>query len=261
MTKLYKILYTSKKLLLGMLIIISVQNILAKEKIIAKVPEASGIAYSYKSNTLFAVNDEGSIYELSLEGEILRKEKIGKYDLEGIAIDDKNDLILLAIEGDDEILVLSKKKFKEKHKISIKRTYEGVKVLKKGDDGLEGLALYKNKLYASNQSNKRYPKEDSSVIVVMDYDLKKNKQKIKSIIDHGFIDIAGLTFYNDILFMVSDKENLLIQYDIKLNKVIKKEKLSKEFAQEGITFDDKGNLYIADDKGQILKIKKYYKNK
>lgn len=248
------------KILLGILLVMSVNNIFAKEKIIAKIPEASGISYSYKSNTLFVVNDEGTIYELSLQGEILRKKKIGKYDLEGIAVDDENNLLLLAIEGDDEILILSKKKLKEKHKVSIKRDYKGVKVLKKGNDGLEGLALYKDKIYASNQSNNKYPKDDSSVIVIIDYDLKKKKQKIKDIIDHGFIDIAGLTFYNDILFMVSDKKSLLIQYDIKLKKVIKKEKLPKKYAQEGITFDKNGTLYIADDNGQILKIEDY-KNK
>ncbi len=237
----------------------SVNNIFAKEKIIAKIPEASGIAYSYKSNTLFVVNDEGSIYELSLKGDILRKEKLGKYDLEGIAVDDENNLLLLAIEGNDEILILSKNKLKKKHKISIKREYKGVKVLKKGNDGIEGLTLYKNKIYASNQSKNRYPKEDSSIIVIIDYDLKKKKQKIKDIIDHGFIDIAGLTFYKDILYMISDKENLLIQYDIKLKKVIRKQKLPKKYAQEGITFDDKGNLYIADDNGQILIIEDYKK--
>lgn len=247
------------KLILGILIIMSVNNIFAKEKIIAKIPEASGIAYSYKSNTLFVVNDEGSIYELSLKGDILRKEKLGKYDLEGIAVDDENNLLLLAIEGNDEILILSKNKLKKKHKISIKREYKGVKVLKKGNDGIEGLTLYKNKIYASNQSKNRYPKEDSSIIVIIDYDLKKKKQKIKDIIDHGFIDIAGLTFYKDILYMISDKENLLIQYDIKLKKVIRKQKLPKKYAQEGITFDDKGNLYIADDNGQILIIEDYKK--
>ena len=246
-----------QKILLGILIIISIQNLFAKEKVIAKIPEASGISYSYKSNTLFVVNDEGSIYELNLEGKILREKKIGNYDLEGIAIDDENDLLLLAVEGDDEILVLSKKQFKQKHKISIKREYKGVKVLKKGNDGIEGLALYKNKIYASNQSKNLYPKDDSSVIVIIDYELKKKKQKIKDIINHGFIDIAGLTFYDDILFMISDKKDLLIQYDIKRKKVIKKEKLSKKYAQEGIAFDKEANLYIADDNGQILKINKY----
>lgn len=246
-----------KKLLIGIILISFIQNLMAKEKVIAKIPEASGITYSKKSNTLFVVNDEGSIYELTKKGKILRNEKIGKYDFEGIVVDDKKGLLLIAVEGDDNILVLSKDNMSIEKTISIKRSYEGIKVLKKGSDGLEGLTLYKNELYASNQSNNKYPKADSSVIVVIDYDLSKTKQKIKRIINHGFKDIAGLTFYKNILLMVSDEKSLLIQYDIKKHKVIKKHKLSKKFAQEGITFDNKGNLFIADDKGKILKIKDF----
>jgi len=244
-----------KKLLIGILLITLVQNLFAKEKIIAKVPEASGISYSQTSNTLFVVNDEGSIYELNKKGKILRKKKIGNYDFEGIVVDDKNNLLLVAIEGDEKVLVLSKDKMKEQMKISIKRSFEGVKVLKKGGDGIEGLALYRDELYASNQSTKKYPKADSSVIVVFDYDLKKKKQKIKRIINHGYKDIAGLTFFEDYLYMVSDKKSLLIKYDLKRKKSIKNYKLNKKFAQEGIAFDNKGNLFIADDNGQILKIK------
>ncbi len=54
----------------------STQNIFANIKIIAKIPEASGISYSKSSNTLFVVNDEGTIYELSTKGKILRKKSL-----------------------------------------------------------------------------------------------------------------------------------------------------------------------------------------
>lgn len=245
------------KTLLGILIMIAFQNLFAKEKVIAKIPEASGISYSEKSNTLFVVNDEGSIYELSKKGKILREKKIGKYDLEGIVVDDINNVLLVANEKNDTILVLSKDNFKKQKKISIKRKFEGVKILKKGSDGIEGIALHNNKIYLSNQSDKLYPKDDSSVIVIIDYDLKNKRQKIKNIINHGLTDISGLTFFDDILYMISDNNNLIVSYDIKKKKILRKDKLPKKFAQEGITFDNKGNLFIADDKGQILKIKNY----
>ncbi len=54
--------------------------------------------------------------------------------------------------------------------------------------------------------------------------------------------------------MISDKKNLLIKYDIKNKKTIKKIKLKKS-AQEGICFDEKDNIYIADDNGRVLKYK------
>ncbi len=246
-----------KKILLGIVIIMSIQNLFAKIKIIAKIPEASGIDYSTKSNSLFVVNDEGSIYELSKKGKILREKKIGKYDFEGIVVDDKNNVLLVAIEGKENILILSKDNFKKINEISIKRTYKGIKVLKKGSDGIEGIALNNNKIFLSNQSDKLYPKDDSSVIVIVNYNLKKKKQKIENIINHGITDISGLTFIGDILYMISDDNNFIVSYDTNKKKILRKDKLPKKFAQEGITFDNKGNLFIADDKGQILKIKKY----
>jgi uncharacterized protein YjiK len=228
----------------------------AQETVIAEIPEASGITYSSQSDTLFVVNDEGTIYELSKKGQILREKYIGNYNLEGIVVDDNKNLLIVAVEGQDDILILSKEDMRVQKEISIQRTFNGVKVLEKGGDGLEGLALYKNELYLSNQSKNRYPTPDSSVIVVIDYDLTKKKQKIKRIIDHGYSDIAGLVFYNNTLFMVSDKESLLIQYDVKKDTVMNQIKLSKESAQEGIAFDATGVLFIADDNGQILRIEK-----
>lgn len=235
------------------------QTLFAKEKIIAHIPEASGICYSKSSNTLFVVNDEGTIYEISTKGKILREKKVGDYDLEAVEIDEKNSLLLLADEKNDSIIILNKNSFEKIKTIKIGKKYQGIKVLKKGGDGIEGLTLHKNKIYASNQSKKSFPKEDSSVIVILDYDLSKNSFEIKDIINHGFTDISGLTFYEDFLYMISDKNSLLIRYNVEKNRVEKKEKLPEDFAQEGIAFDKKGNLYIADDKGKILKIKNYLK--
>jgi uncharacterized protein YjiK len=59
--------------------------------------------------------------------------------------------------------------------------------------------------------------------------------------------------------MVSDDHSLLIEYDLKKQKTKKEYKLTNYYAQEGITFDKKGNLYIADDGGNILKIKDFKK--
>lgn len=230
------------------------QNLFSKEKIIAHIPEASGICYSKISDTLFVVNDEGIIYEITTNGKILREKNLGKYDLEGIDVDDKNRLLLLANEKKDSILVLKKDNFKIIKEIKLDRKYKKIKLLKKGGDGIEGLALHNNKIYAANQSNRSYPKKDSSVIVIFDYNLDKKRLKIESVIDPLFTDISGLTFYENNLYMISDKNSLLIGYNTKQKKIIKKYKLPKNFAQEGIAFDKKANLYIADDKGKILRI-------
>lgn len=237
-------------------ILLSVLNLNAKT--IAKIPEASGIAYVKKSNSLFVANDEGTIYELTKKGKILRKKFLGKYDLEGITYDKKNDKLLLAVEGDESILVLNRSSLDFEQEIKIKRKFKKLKLLKKSKKaGIEAIAIAENgDIYLSNQSRITYKKKlkvNASVVFKIGSQ-KKNKAKIIEVFNHGYIDIAGLTFHDGYLYMTSDKKNLLIKYDIKNNKTVKKIKLPKS-AQEGICFDDNNNIYIADDNGRILKYK------
>lgn len=242
------------KLFLALFLLLST-NLFAKTKVIAKIPEASGIVYSHVSNTLFVVNDEGTIYELTKDGHILREKKLGNYDLEGISIDEQRDYLFLAVEGNDSVLVLNKPTLEIQTEIPIKRRYKDIELLQKGNDGLEAIAFKDGKIYAANQSNKRYPKNDSSVIVITDFDLYESKLKIKSIIPLKIKDISGLTFHKGFLYILSDKKNKIFKFDLDEEKIVKKIKLSKKHAQEGITFDDNGIMYIADDNGSVLKIK------
>ena len=227
-------------------------------KKIAKIPEASGICYVQKSNSLFVVNDEGTLYKLNKKGKILRKIYLGKYDLEGITYDSKNDKLLLVVEDLATILVVNSDSLEIEKMIKIKRKYNKVTVLKKSKgSGLEAIAIdYNGDIYVSNQSRITYKKklkENASVIVKIN-GLNKKKAKIKEVYNHGYIDIAGMVFYNGYLYMTSDHDNLLIKYDMEKNKTIKKIKLPKS-AQEGICFDDDGYIYIADDNGRILRYK------
>jgi len=228
-------------------------------KTIAKIPEASGIVYIAKTDMLIVVNDEGWIYKLTPKGDIKRKFFLGKYDLEGITYDIKNDKLLVAVEGKESILILNRASLELEREVKIKRKFDGVEVLKKSKKtGLEAIAIDTNgDIYLSNQSKKTYDKklkENASVILRVG-SLKKKKTKIKEVYNHGYIDIAGMTFHDGYLYMTSDKKNLLIKYDIKKNKTIKKIELDKS-AQEGICFDNDGYLYIADDDGAILRYKK-----
>ncbi len=220
--------------------------------LIANIPEASGICYSKSSDTLFVANDEGRIYELSREGEILRKKRLGDYDLEGVACDNKKKLLYFAVEGSDNILVVKQKTFKVIKKININREYKGRTLLVKDKKrGLEGITMDEKYFYLSNQSKRKYPRSDPSVIVKIDRSSKK-KADIKGMIDHKQLDIAGLAMHKGYLYMVSDTDNKLIQYDIKRDKVISVKTLP-DFAQEGVTFDDQGYIYFADDNGRVLK--------
>ena len=214
-------------------------------KTIAKIPEASGICYIATTNTLLVANDEGWLYEITPKGKLLRKQYIGKYDLEGITHSKVTDKLYLANEAKNSILVMNRVSFKVEKEIKIKKKIKGKKDLTSSKkSGIEAIAYLNGKLYISHQSS----------VIFRVGSLKKKKTKITKAYKHGYEDIAGLTFKNGFLYMVSDKKNLLIKYDVKKNKTLQKIKLPK-FAQEGVCFDDKGNIYFADDEGRVLKYK------
>jgi uncharacterized protein YjiK len=222
---------------------------------IADIPEASGVCYSKKRDSLFVVGDEGRVYELSKDGKVLNKIYLPKHDFEGIACDDKENRLYLAVEGKDHIIILSQNSLKKRSKIKIKREYKGKLILKKNwkKNGLEGITLIKNSIALTNQSKKFLPKKDPSVILLIEKNGDK-KREIKSLIDLRIKDLAGLDYYNGYLYVVSDHEDLLIKYDLKKQKIVSKIKLPP-FAQEGVAIDSEENIYFADDNGHIYKSK------
>lgn len=215
-------------------------------KIIAEIPEASGIAYCSDSDTLIVANDEGYYYEIDRDGKILKSTKLGNYDIEGVVCEDKE--LIFAIENKG-ILIIDKKRFHKK-KINLDTTYQGKKLpLFSKKAGVEGIAKKDDRIYLAKQSNK---KKKSFIAVVQ---LTPSSSKIIDVIEHRVSDTAGLTFHEGYLYMVSDKEDLLIKYDIQKKEKVDKVKLGKG-AWEGIAFDNKGFVYLADDDGKVLRYKK-----
>ncbi|MDQ7046975.1 MAG: SdiA-regulated domain-containing protein [Sulfurovum sp.] len=229
-------------ILLSVLITVSSQS---AENVIAKIAEASGISYCANTNTLIVVNDEGTYYEIDTKGKILKKIKLKNYDLEGVVCEEKK---ILFVREDKGLFWLDRKTGKKK-KIALDTSYKGKKYkLFDKEAGIEGIAKIGNIVYLSKQSKK---KKHSFIAV---FRLKPYPAKMIDIIKLDIPDIAGLTYHDKALYMVSDKKDLLIKYDLDKKKVIEKIKLKKG-AWEGIAFDDKGHVYLADDNGRVLKYK------
>ena len=217
-----------------------------KGKVIAKIPEASGISYCNNDDTLLVANDEGFYYKINRKGKILEKKKLGNYDLEGVVCEEKEIWFALENKG---ILHINKQTG-EKKEVTLSPMYHGNKLpLFDKKSGVEGIAKVGNRVYLAKQSKKK----KKSFIAVLS--LTPYPSIIVDVIEHHVADTAGLTYHEGYLYMVSDKEDLLIKYDLNKKKSIKKVKLGKG-AWEGIAFDSKGFVYLADDDGWIVKYKK-----
>ncbi len=223
----------------------------SKNAVIAQIPEASGICYNQSSDTLLVANDEGSVYEISTEGKILRQKKLGDYDLEGVACDDKNNRLYFAAEESGTVLVVSYENLKVIQTINVAQSLKGLIVLQDKKHGLEGIAVKNGSLYLAKQSKQRDPGDTPSVVVKID-GLFNDQTPISKRIDPQHSDISGLAIDKTFLYMVSDKQNCLIRYDLAKDKVLSVKKLPV-FAQEGVAFDSKGYIYFADDKGEVRK--------
>ncbi len=212
-------------------------------KKIAKIPEASGISYCNNSDTLVVASDEGSYYEINPQGKIVQKVKLGKYDLEGVVCEDEQFVFAIENKG---ILIVDRKTGKKK-KVHVDTSYQGKKrKLFDKKEGVEGIAKVDNTVYLAKQSKK---KKRSFIAVVK---LIPYPGRIVDIIEHHIADTAGLTYHNGYLYMVSDKKDKLIKYDLGKKKIVQKVKLGKG-AWEGIAFDKKGFVYLADDDGRVVK--------
>jgi uncharacterized protein YjiK len=228
-----------KKSLLALLLLSYLQADSISVQKIATIPEASGIDYSSSTDTLFVANDEGKIYEISTDGKILREKRVCRCDLEGIA--DFSKKIFLAVdEKSDTILFISKKSLKIKDKLKIDSSI--TKEIKKNrKEGFEAISYDGKYIYLGLQS-----KSAPSYIVVVDIDGKLDRViKIKT------KDIAGLKVIGDRLYALSDKKDKLYIINLKKDKIVDKLSVGNS-DQEGITFVD-NKLYIADDRGSILK--------
>lgn len=215
-------------------------------KKIAKIPEASGLSYCQSTDTLIVANDEGSYYEITTKGKILKKVKLGKFDLEGVVCEEEQ---MIFVREDKGLLLVDRKRGTKK-KVIIDTFYDGKKLpLFDKKDGVEGIAKVGNILYLAKQSKK---KKKSFIAVVK---MTPYPSRVIDVIEHHIADTAGLTYHDGSLYMVSDKEDLLIKYDLDKKKSIQKIKLEKG-AWEGIAFDNKGKVYLADDDGRVMKYKK-----
>lgn len=218
----------------------------AKGREIVKIPEASGISYCADSDTLIVANDEGRYYEINRKGKILQKKKLDKVDLEGVVCEEDQ---LIFVREDKGVFIVDRKRV-TKRKVILDTLYHGKKLsLFDKKEGIEGIAKTGNILYLSKQSKK---KKDSFIVVVK---LKPYPSRIIDVIEPQIADIAGLDIHEGYLYMLSDKKDLLIKYDLEKKKIVQKVKL-EEGAWEGIAFDTKGYVYLADDDGHVVKYRK-----
>jgi uncharacterized protein YjiK len=238
-----KVINQPIRLLATLLILVSTLQAYAQESNqelhkIATIDEASGISFCHQSATLIVANDEGSFYEITPQGKILSRHKLGEFDLEGVVCEEQT--LTFAIEGG--ALLEVNRHSQQSHLLPLVGYHE--KISKRS--GIEGITKIGEHYYLSIQAKKP---EDSRILIV-----KKGKQKAQVIESFSpkIIDTAGMDYHQNQLYIVSDTQDRLYLYDSQNKRILQTIPLPP-FAQEGVALDDQGNIYFADDNGAVLK--------
>jgi uncharacterized protein YjiK len=227
-------------------------------------PEPSGICFHPSRKTLFVVSDEGEIAEIETDGSPVFRHKIPG-DLEGVTVNPQTGLLYVIIEGEDIILEFDPNKKEVTRRFPLDRAYDGdpnfIKKKEEGyDNGIESIEFIEDGTHPEGGTffigNQWDPPCVMEVHVPLNSSQEKEaKAKILRVLPLVMDDPAAMyyDFQTGLLNVVSDADNILVE--ITLDGKIIREYAFLGDSQEGITRDNEGYLYIAQDLGGILKVK------
>lgn len=219
--------------------------------------EPSGVVYHPLRNSLFLVGDRGDIGEVSLEGKLLRQTHLGG-DLEGIAVDPRNGLLYVVREGHEIVFEVRPEDFKLLRRFTVNRSFRGdPDFLKRGGDGLEGLAFVPDdehpeggRLWAVNQF-------DPPVLVELGIALKSSKEKFQTATVQSAVPM-GLPPLSDLCWNPKRRKFLVVSALWRRVAVLDAEGKQERsvhipgFMPEGLAILPDGRIVIAQDSGGLL---------
>jgi uncharacterized protein YjiK len=226
--------------------------------------EPSGICFHPQTETLFVVSDEGELLEMNKDGSPIWSSKIPG-DLEGITVDPSTGLLYLVVEGEDVILEFDPQKKEVLRDFPVSRSFKNdpnflQKQDQSFDNGIESIAFVPDSGNTDGGTFFIGNQWDPACIMEVRIPLKtsqgvKQKGQILRVLPLKIDDPSAMYYDqgNSLLNIVSDADNILIE--VTLNGEIVEEYAFPGDNQEGLTKDDEGFLYIAQDSGGILKIR------
>jgi uncharacterized protein YjiK len=207
-----------------------------KSSIKLTVPEPSGLCYDSNSNSLWTVSDEDTtICNIDLSGNVVKKIKVNGYDLEGITMFNDSTLITI-LERSREVVFINKNGIEQKR--------FSLKIGGKPNEGLEGIAFNPNNNYL-------YLIKEKNPCLLIETDLEgkvfsERKLNISK-------DLSGLYYdiIKDELWIISDESKAI--FKCKTDGTIINEFKVDIKQIEGIAIDFTNSLlYLVSDKTEKL---------
>lgn len=233
---------------------------LAGERIAVDVPEPSGIAFDRAGGRIFVVDDGGELWVLDEDFDEIDVFDLGG-DLEGVDYLPGRDQLLIAVEGEESVLVVDPDSGEIIGSHDIPRTFQGEVFMAAGGNGIETLTAVGRRIFVANQSFDPTDSADGSVLA----ELVIRGDGVLEVVDiHPlpFLDVSGSLYSRPSgeLFLLSDSDSRV--YQLKLDELdalptgaLVPKALLRSFQvpgedQEGICLIH-GELVIAQDSGDL----------
>jgi uncharacterized protein YjiK len=220
------------------------------ERLQSGVREPSGVACHAKLGHLFVVGDEGTLAELDATGKVLRFAALGG-DLEDVAVLPTGQLLLLS-ETSAELILYDPIARQEKSRWRLDAAALLGEPPRDKANGFEGLAYKDGLLFLVHQ---RAP----ALIVTVGWDptppsgvLGAGAVRERWRLD-GHEDLTAATFVPSLerLLVIAEKADRLLI--VSMDGRVEAEAPLPGLQQEGLCFDGKGTLWIADDQDGMLR--------
>jgi uncharacterized protein YjiK len=226
----------------------------------AGVKEPSGIAYHARLGHLFVVGDEGKLAELDRSGNVMKTHKV-KGDLEDLAVHTPTGNLVLLSEKKSDLILYDPVAGEEKKSWHLApETALGQSPIDT-NQGFEGLAFREDAgapgggvFYLTHQ---RAP--SSIVAVAFDPSTQPNGPLGTDVVREqwplkGYSDLTAATWVGGLsrFLVIADKRDELLVVDMQ-GRVEDVVALPGGGQQEGLCVDDKGDLWVADDRGGLAR--------
>jgi uncharacterized protein YjiK len=226
-----------------------------------KLAEPSGVVFHPGRGTLFCVGDRGHVVELSREGKVLQRERLGKLDLEGVTVGPGGRLYAVKEADKPSIIELDPDSLEVLRTFEVKRKLGGAKIIaRKKNKGLEGIAWVPehNAFYVLNQDK---PPQIVKLSVPLDDPDGGKAKPVSAVGLEEFISDGAADLHWDPAsghFLVAETTG---GGKGKLHEVSPDGEHLRSMPipgdrPEGFTLDDTGTAFIAQDAGRLLRIRR-----
>lgn len=224
------------------------------------VPEPSGIDHDRVGERVFVVDDGGELWVFDTDFNEIDVFDLGG-DLEGVDYVPATDQLLVAVEGDEQILVVDPDSGSVEAELDIPRTWNGQTIMAAGGNGIETLTVIGRRIFVANQSFDANDETDGSVLVELAI-MPNSKLRIVDAHRLPVLDVAGSLYdpRSNSMFLLSDTDNRLYRIPMDALDALDSgtaipRNLLRSFHvsgenQEGMTIVG-GDLIIAQDSGDL----------